>query len=341
VISTNPTSSTPAPLITGSLAPAATRYLNPLQIAEDHWYEANQGPLTYILSDLISTELGSKYYEPYAMCFDGSYLWVICRNDADLLKINPYTGGIEKKVNTYLSDIYDVCFDGNNPWIISRSQNTIQELFMQPGGVTFINYPGSANRIASGKGPSAICFDGRYVWVANDGNNTLMKLTTGNKDAGVVVATYTYASSEVNGPAEICFDGTDLWVTNALSNTVSRIDVNTGGCTGTFKVGQNPKGVCFDGASIWVANSGSNTVTKMQRIGIPAGTYSVSASPKELCFDGENVWVASPEAGKVTKIRAADGKLVATYDVINPTCLCFDGVNIWVCQGSDHSLRKM
>jgi YVTN family beta-propeller protein len=326
---------------TASLAPIETRYLNPLQIAQERWYEANQGPVTYQLSQLISTIEGNKYYAPYAMCFDGRYLLVACRAEGRIFRIDPYYGDIKEILNPGLSEIYDICFDGHNLWIISRSLNTIQQLYFFNDSMSYIRIPASSGRVTASKGPSAICFDGRYVWVANDGTNTLLKMSTGNKGAGALVATYTYDASEINSPADICFDGIDLWVTNAGNSTVSRIDPTSGACTGTYKVGQNPKGVCFDGANIWVANSGSGTVSRLRTIGLPIGTYNVAAGPKELCFDGENIWVASPETNKVTKLRADDGKLIATYDVINPVSLCFDGANMWVAQNSDNSLRKL
>jgi len=349
-----PTTSKPPALATASLDTGTLMELNPDQIAELRWYEANNGGVLYSMQGIPSAIKYDVLNNPYALCYDGANVWVTSMQYSTLNNFNAHgwwntpSGGISSTDPQPVA----ACYDGLYIWVACRGSNSVEMIMPRRNSLESsieVNWAlklvTTAERPAAGKGLSAICYDGQNVWVTNDSNNTLVKMNQWMLQNGVLpptsIPTYKYSTAEVNGPQGICFDSKDLWVTNSMGNSVSRIDPATGACTGTFNVGKSPKGICFDGTYLWVVNKGSNTVTKLSRIGFTIGTYPVAAGPQEICFDGHYIWVTSPASDRVTKLKADDGSQLGSFEAFGPAGICFDGVNIWVAETKTSMVRKL
>ena len=267
---------------------------------------------------------------PFALCFDGTNIWVANDGSNAVTKLVAATGAV---VGTYSvgATPTGICFDGTNIWVANDNSASVTKLLASTGAVV--------GTYAAAGLPVGVCFDGNNIWVTNGagGFNDITKLLA---STGALVGNYVEGGES---QYFLCFDGTNIWVANQTTNNVSKILAATGAFISTYAAGTTPYSVCFDGTNIWVTNNGSDNVTKLvAATGALVGTYAVGESPTGICFDGTNIWVANEVSGNVTKLLAATGANLGTYLVgQGPTAICFDGTNIWVTNASSNTVTKI
>jgi hypothetical protein len=183
--------------------------------------------------------------EPYAITFDGTYLYFVDINSNFLKRMDPVTGNVVVTSPTGTSPDA-LIFDGAHFWVANSGDNTVSKF--DQNGVPMGTFP-------LGNSPVGLVSDGTNIWVANAGDATVTKLRGSD---GSKLGTFAVG----NSPFGLAFDGTHIWVANIGDNTISKLRASDGLGLGTFATGLGPSGVIFDGSHIWVANSGSGTVSR-------------------------------------------------------------------------------
>ncbi len=303
-----------------------------MKVALLHWYQANESGITFIVGE-----------EPRVICFDGSSVWVACKDRVARLRANDGEdlGGFDTREN---SDIKGICFDGANIWATDFANDQVAK---RPLVGSFL--PGSDPSINIPR-PWGICFDGTYLWVTSEEDNEVYRIRPG--DSTVIGDPIAVG----NEPRDICFDGAYIWVTSRGDNSITKIRASDGEVLNTFPGLIEPRGICFGGSYIWVAISGYDStiwpwpaeleqtpaVIALNRISAaPMYFKSESGNPSDICFDGESIWVTNHDLDTVTKI-AVGGGFIGTFAVGDePMGLCFDGVNVWVTNNNGYSVTKL
>ena len=121
------------------------------QIAILRWYQANQTGFTV-----------SAGANPFAVCFDGTNVWVANYTDGTATKFIASTGA---NVGTYTVGTHPqgICFDGTNIWVANKGGNNVTKLLASTGG--------TVGTYSAGTSPDSICFDGTNIWTANNGGS--------------------------------------------------------------------------------------------------------------------------------------------------------------------------
>jgi YVTN family beta-propeller protein len=291
----------------------------PLQIATLAWYDVN-----YALPDITVGLF------PFAIAFDGEYMWVIHYLAASVTKIKASTGVV---AGTYAVGSYPtaITFDGTYIWVSNLgNSNNVTKLKASDGSF--------AGTYSVGGNPFAAAFDGTHVWFSSMNTSDVTKIRAID---GSTVGAYNVG----NGPQGLAFDGSNIWVANGNDFTISKLDAATGSTLGTYTVGSDggmdgmgthPRKIIFDGSNIWVSIAGdSNAVLKVRPSdGSILATYSGFSDPGALAFDGQYIWVVDQSDNTLKKINAGTGSLVATVAAgNNPYSIAFDGSHIWVTTG--------
>jgi hypothetical protein len=320
-------------MVTTMSLSAMAQSSNPLQVALNRWYVANE--VVHFSTFYDSTGNAHALSTPSGMAFDGSNLWIGNEGNNTVMKVRASDGQF---LATYTVDNPgSLAFDGQRIWVNHRTSsggNTVSVLFASDGVPAL-------NDITVGNMPDQMVWDGWGLWVvardgtfkridnwggtycsgttpgagwdygvAFDGNNTWISDYTNSK-----VYEYNYQChlsqtvSVPGGPLAMAFDGTNMWTANQTSGTVARITPN--GSVSQYTVGGSPFDVAFDGANIWVTTNSGGTVKKVTAFGSGLGTVSGAItpcvgtsgpSPLDLAFDGASMWVSCPSSNAVGKM---------------------------------------
>ena len=260
---------------------------------------------------------------PFAIAFDGTYIWVTNNGGSTVSRFNPVTG---------IRDNFPVggnpqglAYDGTSIWVANNGSNFISKVNPTTGDK--VDYPTACCSLD-------VAYDGSSLWVTEvGGGNTVSKI---NPATGSRVD---YPTG--NTPIGVAYDGTNIWVTNYLDNTVSKINPATGAVIISYPTGVKPRGLAFDGTNIWIANNFAGTVSKMNPATGAKVDITVGSGPTAVAYDGRNIWVAST-GGTVTKINSGTGAVIDTYSTgSNPNWVAFDGTNVWVANAASNTISKI
>ena len=164
-------------------------------------------------------------YNPTGICFDGTNVWVVWRNNITKLRAND--GSILGNFGVLTNPFSGICFDGTNIWVTNGGNNINSSVPEMGNTVTKLN--GNDGSILGtypvGGDPKNICFDGTNIWVVNWGSGTVTKLRVSD---GSILGTYAVGKY----PAGICFDGTNIWVANGSGDTITKLKASNGSVLG-------------------------------------------------------------------------------------------------------------
>jgi DNA-binding beta-propeller fold protein YncE len=197
----------------------------------------------------------SLNFGPYAMAFDGQYVWLANSTSSgdNLVKALGSDPTTQQGPFSIGNQPFSLAFDGQYMWVANRAGNTVDKL--QLGNAASVGAPFP---LSLPDGPNTIYFDGTYMWVGALYSNTVTKLSL----AGAVLATYEIGTSQDGSyPSSMAFDGTYLWVVTGNANTLAVLDVSTGAVWMTPQLTPNLVNLLFDGTYMWlgVIEGGSST----------------------------------------------------------------------------------
>jgi|SRR5579872_3102702 len=201
--------------------------------------------------------VGGPGSAPYALAFDGNYLWVsntASNNVIGLAINNGAPTGPTTTIST--STPKGLIFDGNVLWIANSGTSPAT------GSVSSYKLTAPASdaapavfctpRSAPG-GPSALAFDGlNHIYVAyTAGGNGVGEIlfTPPPGPAGCSAVTFVTIPGTV-GASDILYDGTDLWISTA-NLTVARYRPAASLSLGSATTQGFPYSLAYDGANVW------------------------------------------------------------------------------------------
>jgi hypothetical protein len=266
------------------------------------------------------TRTGASFYNPYAICTDGTNLYVVDIESNKIRKIVIATG-VVTTLACYTADA-----NGN--------ATTTPTNFDYPYGITTVG----ANLYYAIPEGSIV-----HKYVISTGAQTTLAGTFGNyesKDGKGPLASF-------KEPFGITTDGTNLYVTELGSNKIRKIVIATGEVTtltgsgsqghddGTSDVASfwNPMGICTDGTNLYVADTDNNMIRKVViatgAVSTIAGTTSPGATdgigpsasfkhPRGVVTDGTYLYVLDTSNNMVRKVVIATGAVTTLAGSTTP-----------------------
>jgi hypothetical protein len=304
----------------------------------------------------------ARFYAPFSVTTDGSYLFVSDSANRVIRKVDISTGQtstIAGKADVSLSvdgtgsaagfdQPAGIATDGANLYVVENVSSIIRKITLSTGAVTTIagtaGVSGSADGTgtsASFKWPNAITTDGVNLFVTDSDNHTIRKIvistgvvtTIAGKAGETGFLDGTGISARFNWPAGITTDGTNLFVTDGYNQTIRKIVISTGAV--------------------------STIAGKAAEAGSLDGTGSVARfnEPYGIATDGNNIFVSdggnntirkivistgvvTTIAGSVGVTGSSDGSgLVALFN--SPEGITTDGTNLFVVDAGNNTIRKI
>lgn len=276
--------------------------------------------LTFFTGSSAATQIGSP---TFGLATGGGSVWVGGLGSGDVIRIDPATGRILKRI-TVGARVFNLAAAPGAVWAIDNALSTAVRIDTKTGNVT--------ERVPVGFQPYDIEWGFGSAWVANAGDGTVWRITNGKVVKKVKVGTEPNGLTAYRGAlwvsdhtlgkvvridpatnkitATLHIAGAD-WITglgdnfyvSQETNQVSRISVRTLKVTGVVKVARNPLGSAIVGKQLWVP-----------------------------CIDANEINVVDPATMKVVTHRTTDGGPIAVLSAFGHT---------WVTQSTGTKLLRL
>ena len=235
--------------------------------------------LTPAGKQVASIPLGVR---PWAVAAGGGALWVVDRDQALALRVDPRRNRVTRRVSLPSAPI-DVWVGAGSVWLALDAQGAVGRL-----GRTLAV-------ISTGDGPSGFATDGRTVWIANHRDGTLSRIAPGAARATTISRP---------GAERLVYLADSLWATGRGLDLL-RIDPQSGATQTTVEIGAAGIELAVAGGRVW---AGAATEAGARR-GDPRAAALVAVNPSTntvveshaataplmlngLATDGRRLWVA-------------------------------------------------
>ena len=185
---------------------------------------------------------------PCAAAAGGGFVWVSDFNEPYLLRINPKTNKVRRRIRIRGASPANLRYGGGAVWVGSLS------------GRKVFRIDARTNRVSSvrvGAGPRSVAVTKGAVWVSNRLSNTVSRIDPKRRK---VVATVRVGDQPEN--AAVAGDGT-VFVPNLGGDTVSRIDPVTNKVIQTISVGSRPFPAAYAFGDVWIPSYGGTEVYRL------------------------------------------------------------------------------
>ena len=207
----------------------------------------------YTLSDNIEYtgihfDISSENPQPYGICWDGTYLWVVGIYTQKVYKYN--AAGVYQSVSFDVTSEdtfpFGICWDGEYFWMVGCNNKRVYK-YNAAGVYQSVSFDVSSEDTF----PFGICWDGTHFWVLGGNNVRVYKYNA----AGVYQSVSFDISSEDIYPYGIEWDGTHFWVVGSDTQKVYKYNAAGVYQSVNFDISSEdslPIGICWDGTYFWV-----------------------------------------------------------------------------------------
>jgi DNA-binding beta-propeller fold protein YncE len=276
--------------------------------------------LTVFSGSPAATQIGSP---TFGLATGGGSVWVGGVGSGDVIRIDPATGKIIKRI-TVGARVFNLAAAPGAVWAIDNALSTAVRIDTKTGQVT--------TRVPVGFQPYDIEWGFGSAWVANAGEGTVWRITNGKVVKKIKVGT------EPNGLT--AYRGA-LWVSDHTLGKVVRIDPATNTITATLHVA---------GAD-WITGLGDNIyvsqeTNRISRISVHTlkvtGVARVARNPLGSAIVGKRLWVPCIDANAIDVLDPATMKVVAHRATAGgPIAVLSAFGHTWVTQSTGTKLLRL
>src|SRR3954454_4132484 len=258
----------------------------------------------------------------YGLAASGGSVWAGSLTSGDVIRINPKTGKVTKRVPAGIR-VFNLVAAPGSVWAIGNVSSTLTRIDSRTGKVT--------KTVHVGFGPYDLEWGFGSIWVANSAEGTVWRITGGKVVKKIKTGT------EPNGLTAF---GGALWVSDHTAGKVDRIDPATNKVTGSVDV---------DGAD-WIVGKGeslfvSQETNQVAKIDIPSlkVVASVATGKNPLgsalvgdklwvpCIDGNEIDVVDPDTMQVVERKKDGGGPIVVMPAFG---------HVWVSHTTGNSLTR-
>lgn len=305
----------------------------------------------------------------YGGVFDGSSLWLVPFDAADVIRIDTLTGNMTRHYDWPAGFVkgsgafYGGTFDGTFVWLAPSTADRVLRIDPKTGAmVGFKDWPSGFVKGASAF--AGAVFDGSAVWLIPSMADRLIRIDpvsgnmTGHKNWP---SGFTPSGMGFYGGV---FDGSGIWLVPGNADRVIRLDTSTGNMTdyldwpsGIVRGAFGFVGGVFDGASIWLvpytadrvvrinASNGNMTGYRNWPSGFGKGLDGFSGG----VFDGTSIWLVPYKADRLVRLDPSTGNMTGYANwpsgFPKPTRTfigaVFDGSAVWMVPGEADLVMKV
>jgi streptogramin lyase len=276
--------------------------------------------LTFFAGSSTATQIGSP---TFGLAVGGGSVWVGGLGSGDVIRIDPATGKIVKRI-TVGARVFNLAAAPGAVWAIDNALSTAVRIDSKTGRVT--------TRVPVGFQPYDIEWGFGSAWVANAGDGTVWRITNGKVVKKIKVGT------EPNGLT--AYRGF-LWVSDHTLGKVVRIDPATNTITGTVKL-SGADWITGLGDTVYVSQE-TNVVSRVSVTTLKVtGVAKVARNPLGSTIIGKQLWVPCIDANEIDVVDPATMKVLAHKPAAGgPIAVLSAFGHAWVSQSTGTKLLRL
>jgi sugar lactone lactonase YvrE len=199
------------------------------------------------LQEPVSEVFALTVGRPLGMAYDGTHLWIVDREAAELCALDPRTGQVVRRIEAPGPWPAGLAWDGQLLWVTDPSE---ERLFGLDVGrqlmVRALPSPSST--------PQGLTWDGEALWLA-DGRQLLRVSTEDGTTLSIIPAPTAGNGTRRTEELGLAWDGNALWVADRNHDTIFRVDVREGEVIDHIpSPGPYPVGMALVGPDLYVAD---------------------------------------------------------------------------------------
>jgi DNA-binding beta-propeller fold protein YncE len=259
----------------------------------------------------------------YGLATGGGSVWVGGLGLGDVVRIDPGSGKVLKRVNVG-ARVFNLAAAPGAIWAVANLTSTVTRIDARTGRSTATVRVGSA--------PYDVEWGFGSVWVSNSGDGTVSRIT------GKKVVRTINVGVEPNGLGAI---GGYLWVTDHTAGKLIRLDPRTNRVTGTVSLAGADWVTGYKG-SLFVSQE-TNRVTRVDARTLRVlGAVEVERNPLGTAMVGGELWVPCIDSSAVVVVDPAAMKVVRTFAAgPGPIVVLPVGKHVWVSHTTGNAVWRL
>jgi streptogramin lyase len=280
------------------------------------------------------------FWPTETVAVDGGALWIACKEDARLQRVDARTGKVRLRVAVP---------DGLHPIAVATG---FKALWVVTDGSTVLKLdPATGRRRASidaGTKLYNVWVGAGSVWVIDDDAGEVVRIDPAR---GRVTARYRVG----DGPASMAFSGRFAYVMNHRDTTLVRIAVDTGGVEQLADIEADaPERLAFLNGRLWITGRGTDLLEVDPASGNVVRTIEIGASGVDVSAAGGALWVpvrtatadprGFPTIGRVVRVDPRSGavRTVATArGRVDIHGIAADRRFVWLADNTNGRLHRL
>jgi streptogramin lyase len=273
---------------------------------------APAAPVASVLPGATATRVCATDRIPvpqYALSFGLDALWVACRAQHRLLRVDPATGEVRGLVPTGFTEPYAIAAGEGAVWAVERGSSVHR--FPPARGASTPFTVGESAYLWTAAGS---------VWVADDVSSELVRW---DPAARRVVAEISTGS----GTSALVVSGSRGWFLDHRDATLQALDVEANTARVLARLpGDAPERLVVAFGSLWVTGRGTDLLRVDPTTGAMLATIDVGAGAIDLVASAESIWVFAPTGAddlrgwpQLERLLRVDPASNAIVETIRPT----------------------
>ena len=254
-------------------------------------------------------------------------VWVACRTDGEVLRIDPESGDVLARVPA--QGAVAVTADETSVWAVWREQGTVYRIDPQTDEV--------AGEIALFDDTPYIWARGGFLWAASGSGSEIARIDPETMEVAGRVQVG-------DGASDMVEDGDSVLVICHRDHTLWRIDPAADTAVKLSELpGDTPERLVLVGGSLWATGRGTDLLRVDPATGETQETIEIGTGGIDLVSTDDAIWVAvaEPEADRqglpvletLVSVDPATGELgesVAPTGTVNVNGLASEGETVWI-----------
>ena len=254
-------------------------------------------------------------------------VWVACRTDGEVLRIDPESGDVLARVPA--QGAVAVTADETSVWAVWREQGTVYRVDPQTDEV--------AGEIALFDDTPYIWARGGFLWAASGSGSEIARIDPETMEVAGRVQVG-------DGASDMVEDGDSVLVICHRDHTLWRIDPAADTAVKLSELpGDTPERLVLVGGSLWATGRGTDLLRVDPATGETQETIEIGTGGIDLVSTDDAIWVAvaEPEADRqglpvletLVSVDPATGELgesVAPTGTVNVNGLASEGETVWI-----------
>ena len=276
------------------------------------------------------------FWPTMTLALDGRSLWVACKEESRLLRVDAATGRVTRRVSQPTPIAVAAGF--GSIWAVG--EGAVHRRDRSTGRLRArVDVGGSLYNVWIGAGS---------VWTVDDSTGTVVRIDPRRNRVSARIPVG-------DGPSDLAFSGTTVYVINHRDRGLVRIDAESGQAARVAEIaGDTPERLALLGGRLWITGRGTDLLEVDPASGAVLRTVEIGASGVDVVAAAGALWVpvrtaaadprGFPTIGRVVRVdpRTGAARTVSTArGSVDVHGLAAGGRFVWLADNTNGRLHRL